>query len=214
MNKTLVNSILVSDSEQRLLNIEEEIKSLVQLAEKAWMTTALKLKEISDEKLFRVFGYNTFREYMEERLIPDPSFEFSRRSIAYLLKIARTAEALGLEPAEMAAIGIRKARLITEAATVDRSTGEIKNADQVRELVRGARHLSSNDVREQVRELRGLPPEWMFKLWCSGAKWTLTAWIADQPGYLHIALGALSADLIQTLARRARIPVVDGGDGE
>lgn len=146
---------------QQLEDAEENIKTLVNASNFAWLQLGRELKKIRDGKLYESAGFATWTSYVGDRLT---DLGVSRRSVDTLLGVADIQRSLNIPDEVMDGLGKNKARIIKEAAKIDRRTKEVVNSDEVRALIEDAALLPTVTVVEKARAIRGKDPQERFAL--------------------------------------------------
>ena len=138
---------------RRIQHVRQRLSRLRQQVDDIYLETGQLLRETHENQYWRGWGYDSFEQYAETEL------RMRRRKAYYLISVADAFHRLAIQPAEREGITLSNAVEIA-AATRDRETGQPIDITPERreELLEAARTQTTRELRQTLREERGLPP--------------------------------------------------------
>lgn len=126
----------------RAVEVEGLILGLKDTVQDSAIEMAYLLKEANDKQYYRMLGVNTFSDWINK-----VGLDMSERAAAYLLNIARKAELLGIDKAELKKSKISK---LKEIFSLDAGT----NGTEIKALLAGSQEESLDVVKEKVQQVK------------------------------------------------------------
>ena len=140
-------------SPRRVEHVRARLVELRQTVDDTYLEIGMLLRQVQRHQLYRQWEYETFEAYAESEL------RMRRRKAFYLMSVADAFDRLAITAEERRGITQSNAVAIAEA-TRDPETGMPVPISQERreELLEAARTQTTRELRQNLREDRGLPP--------------------------------------------------------
>lgn len=136
---------------RRITHVRRRLTSIRQQVDDLYLETGQLLREAHQNRYFIGWGFDSFEQYAESEL------RMRRRKAFYLISVAEAFHRLAIQPAERAGISLSNA---VELAAATREHGQPLEITPERreELLEAARTQTTRELRQTLREERGLPP--------------------------------------------------------
>jgi hypothetical protein len=136
---------------RRITHVRRRLTSIRQQVDDLYLETGQLLREAHQNRYFIGWGFDSFEQYAESEL------RMRRRKAFYLISVADAFHRLAIQPAEREGISLSNA---VELAAATREHGQPLEITPERreELLQAARTQTTRELRQTLRDERGLPP--------------------------------------------------------
>ena len=143
----------VQVAQERIHEVRQQLSTLRDRVSELYLEMGTLLREVARHRYWHEWGFDSFEEYAEHEL------QMRRRKAYYLISVVDAYDRLAIQPAEREGITLSNAVEIA-AATREPVTGQPIDITPERraELLEAARTQTTRELRQTLREDRGLPP--------------------------------------------------------
>ena len=136
---------------RRITHVRQRLLRLRQQVDDLYLETGQLLRETHENRYWRGWGFDSFEQFAETEL------RMRRRKAFYLISVAEAFHHLAIQPGEREGISLSNA---VEIAAATRENGQPIDITPERreELLRLAQTQTTRELRQTLREERGLPP--------------------------------------------------------
>jgi len=132
--------------------VRQQLEVLMRMVEKSSFDIGELLYEVRSKKYYNDWGFGSFKDYVEKGL------GYKQSKAYYLTRIIEVMQYLGIPRPEYEPLGVLKLREIASLNMNETHDGK-PVADIIRELVKEGKALTQAEIKQKVKEVKGLVGE-------------------------------------------------------